>query len=95
MTPDNEWSTIDTSQSQNNEEDKLPSELVGPYNEWKSKQNNSENKKVSKGTTYEDIQKNTQATNKKIKDSFTNFSQNMKNMKSNTQYGNQNPLKSS
>jgi hypothetical protein len=79
----------------NNEEDKLPSELVGPYNEWKSKQNNSENKKVSKGTTYEDIQKNTQATNKKIKDSFTNFSQNMKNMKSNTQYGNQNPLKSS
>jgi len=79
----------------NNEEDKLPSELVGPYNEWKSKQNNSENKKVSKGTTYEDMQKNTQATNKKIKDSFTNFSQNMKNMKSNTQYGNQNPLKSS
>jgi len=29
MTPDNEWSTIDTSQSQNNEEDKVEFEIEG------------------------------------------------------------------
>lgn len=85
---------------ENNEEDKLPAELVSAYTTWKSKQeggdNTNTNKNITKGTSYADIQKQVEENNKKIKESFTDFEGNMKDMKSNNQFGNQNPyLKSS
>jgi len=75
----------------NNEEDKLPSELLPSYNEWKSKQNV---KPQRKETTYQDMQKKVSENNQKIIGAFSNFTDNMGNIKSNNQYGNQNPIKS-
>ena len=76
----------------NNEADKLPKEIKAAYDIWEAKTNTT--KPQAKQTTYQDMQKQVSKNNQKIIGAFSNFKDNMGNIQSNNQYGNQNPIKS-
>ena len=72
------WENIKNSKQEN----KLTAEEKIEYDKWNNTQPNTD-KKIIKGTTFEDIQANTDANTKKITDAFTDTAGNFEKMKTN------------
>ncbi len=72
------WKNIKNSEQEN----KLTNEEKIEYDKWNNTQSNTD-KKIIKGTTFEEIQANTDANTKKITDAFTDTAGNFKKMKTN------------
>jgi len=72
------WKNIKNSKQEN----KLTAEEKIEYDKWNNTQSNTD-KKIIKGTTFEEIQANTDANTKKITDAFTDTAGNFKKMKTN------------
>ena len=72
------WKNIKNSKQEN----KLTTEEKIEYDKWNNTQSNTD-KKIIKGTTFEEIQSNTDANTKKITDAFTDTVGNFEKMKTN------------
>jgi len=72
------WKNIKNSEQEN----KLTAEEKIEYDKWNNTQPNTD-KKIIKGTTFEEIQANTDANTKKITDAFTDTAGNFEKMKTN------------
>jgi hypothetical protein len=72
------WKNIKNSEQEN----KLTNEEKIEYDKWNNTQSNTD-KKIIKGTTFEEIQANTDANTKKITDAFTDTAGNFEKMKTN------------
>jgi hypothetical protein len=73
------WENIKNSKQEN----KLNASEKIEYDKWNSKQSNTD-KKIIKGTTFDEIQATTDANTKKITDAFTDTAGNFEKMKTNT-----------